>query len=258
MTNRAARAASRVGLPIVLLIVGGLAPSASAANRQRLQVGIDRLSDPVHGGARPVALHFRLSRWTDEGAISSPARDDRFYLPRAYSLKPSAVPFCDVNALAHRGPAACRAASVGSGTLRVAMSGKQPLAAGGSVTVYNTPPVHRHPTTLTYVLVPTPVRSEFWFQSVMSATRHGLVIEVRETRLNLYGAPLTVTGLDFTFGRIVGHGKNRRSYLSGPANCGPPASRTFGLRTTFYDRFLGPTLDRPAGQPLFTAEAASC
>jgi len=258
MTNRAARAVSRIGLPIALLIIAALAPSASAANRQRLQVRIDRLAGPVHGGARPVALHFRLSRWTDEGAISSPASDDRFYLPRAYSLNPSAIPFCDINALIHRGPAACRAARVGSGTLRVALSGKQPLAAGGSLTVYNTPPVHRHPTTLTYVLVPRPVRSEFWFQSVVSATRHGPVIEVRETRLNLYGAPLTVTGLDFDFGRTVGHGKGRRSYLSGPAKCGPPASRVFALRTTFYDRFAGQALDRPAGPPLFTTEPASC
>src|SRR3954453_16569314 len=117
MSNREARAFSSVALPTVLLMVAVLAPSASAANRQRLQVRIDRLAGPVHGGARPVALHFRLSRWTDSGALSSPASDDRFYLPRAYSLKPSAIPFCDPNALAHRGPAACRAARVGSGTL---------------------------------------------------------------------------------------------------------------------------------------------
>jgi hypothetical protein len=218
---------------------------------------------PVAGqaqpGSRPVALHFRLSRWTDEGAISSPASDDRFSLPPGFALNPRVVPFCDVSALERRGPSACRASQIGSGTLQLAAAtSRQPLKATGSVTLYNTRPVNGHPTTLTYAVVSQPVPSQFWFQGVVSATRSGAVIEVRETRLNLYGLPLTVLGLDFNFGRMVGHGARRRSYLTGPAKCGPPSSRIFGLRTTFYDRFMGATLDRPAGPPVSTSEPATC
>ena len=73
MSNRAVRAVAHVALPSVLLIAAAAAPSASAANRQRLQVTIRPLAGQAQRASRPVALHFRLSRWTDEGAISSPA-----------------------------------------------------------------------------------------------------------------------------------------------------------------------------------------
>ena len=124
--------------------------------------------------------------------------------------------------------------------------------------VYNSAPRHGHPTLLTYALVSQPSRNEFWFQSVVSANGRGAVIDVRETRLNLYGLPLTVLGLDFGLGRAVGHGERRRSFVTGPPRCGLPRSRIFGLRTTFYDRFVDSNLDRPAGPPVFTAEPASC
>ena len=257
--QRAVRVISRAALASALLVVAAQAPAASAANRQRLQVKIRPLAGHAERGSRPIALHFTLTRWTDEGAISSPASDDRFFLPRGFGLDPTLVPYCNVNAFAQRGPSACRASRLGSGTLRLsALNASQPLPAAGGVTVYNTPPVRGAPTTLTYALVSQPVRSQFWFQGVVIPTRKGAVIEVRETRLNVYGLPLTVVSLDFDLGRTVGRGANRRSYLTGPARCGAPSSRVFGLRTTFYDRFIGSTLDRPAGPPLFTAEPASC
>jgi hypothetical protein len=259
MTNRAAGAVWRIALLSGLVMVAALPAGASAANRQRLQVTIDRLPGQAERGSRPVALRFRLSRWTDEGVISSPAADDRFSMPPGFSLNPSVVPYCDRNRLAERGPTSCRAAQIGSGTLRLAaVTDTQALPAAGTVTVYNTRPINGHPTLLTYALVTQPLRSQFWFQSVVSTTRRGAVIEVRETLLNVYGFPLTVLGLDFSLGRTVGQGARRRSYLTGPARCGPPASRVFGLRTTFYDRFIGSRLDRPAGPRLSTSEPASC
>ena len=259
MSDRAARALAYVALPSVLLIATALAPGASAANRQRLHVTIRPLAGQAQRASRPLALHFRLSRWTDEGAISSPALEDRFSLPPGFALHPRAIPDCDVNVLARKGPSACRASQVGTGTLQLAAKGAtQTLAAAGSVIVYNGAPSHGHPTLLTYALVSQPSRNEFWFQSVVSANRRGTVIDVRETRLNVYGLPLTVLGLDFGLGRAVGHGTRPRSFVTGPLRCGLPSSRIFGLRTTFYDRFVGSNLDRPAGPPVFTAEPASC
>ena len=259
MSIRAARTVPRVALSSVLLLLAGFAPLALAANRQRLQVTVQPVASGAHGASRPVDLHFRLSRWTDDGAISSPAADDRFSFPPGFALNPHAVRYCTADALAHRGPAACSRARVGSGTLQLAGKGAtQTLSAIGRVIVYNSPPIHGHATLLTYAAVEQPSHNEFWFQSVVRANRHGTVIEVRETRLSLYGLPLTVLALDFTLGRTAGHGARRRSFVSGPPTCGAPRSRVFGLGTTFYDRVIGQRLDRPAGPPLFTAEPASC
>src|SRR5437016_3999834 len=110
MTVRAVRAVSTAVLPSVLVAVGALAPPASAANRQRLQVSIRPLASAAATGSRPIALHFTLARSTDDGALSSPASDDRFYLPRGYELNPGGIPTCTVNALAQRGPGVCRRA----------------------------------------------------------------------------------------------------------------------------------------------------
>jgi hypothetical protein len=259
MSIRAARTLPCVALSSGLLLLAAFAPSAVAANRQRLQVTVQRIAGGAHGTSRPVTLHFRLSRWTDDGAISSPAAADRFSFPPGFALDSHAVRYCTADALAHRGPAACSRARVGSGTLQLAGKGAtQTLSATGRVIVYNSPPSHGHATLLTYAVVEQPSRNDFWFQSVVTANRHGTVIAVRETHLSVYGLPLTVLTLNFDLGRTVGHGAHRRSFVAGPATCGRPSSRIFGLQTTFYDRFIGQTLDRPAGPPLSTAEPASC
>jgi hypothetical protein len=263
MTARAfaavARAILRASLTAVVLLVAVLGSSASAANRQRLRVGIVPLAGKAATGSRPIALTFDLNRFTDEGVISSPAASDTFTLPRGFAVHPQVVPFCNIDLLAHTGPSACRRAVIGSGALRLsALTGRGTLPAAGRITIYNTPPVRGHPTTLTYAQVAQPVRSQFWFQGILSPTRTGAVLRVREVRLNVSGLPLTVVELNFRFGRTVGRGARRQSYLTGPATCGTPASRVFGLSTTFYTRVINFSVDRPAGPPIFTSEPASC
>ena len=257
MTGRAGRAISGLALPCALLVLAAVAPAAAtAANRQRLQVTIDPAGGRLDGGSRPVTLHFRLSRSTDSGAISSPAAEDRFLLPRGFAVHPAALRQCDLNVLIRKGPSAGRACQIGSGTLQLAALTVNPTPpAAGTVTIFNARPRGGRARIVTYALVTQPIRSEFWFKSDVRPTRRGDVIVVRETRLSIYGVPLTVLALDFTFGRAVGHGAGRRAYMTGPPRCGPAGSRIFGLRTTFYDPFTGAA---PAGPPLLTSEPASC
>jgi len=206
-------------LPCALLVLAVASPAAAtAANRQRLQVNIDQAGGRLDHGSRPVTLHFRLSRWTDSGAISSPAAEDRFLLPRGFAVHPAALGQCDLNVLVRKGPSAGRACQIGSGTLQLgAMTVNPSPPASGTVTIFNARPSGGRPAIVTYALVTRPIRSEFWFKASVRSTRRGDVIVVRETRLSIYGVPLTVLALDFTFGRAVGRGADRRSYMTGPA-----------------------------------------
>jgi hypothetical protein len=249
MTSRARRISGLMAACALLAAAG--APSATATNFQRLQVTLHPVAGPVDGNSRAMALHFRLSRWTDDGRIGTPAAEDRFSLPPGFVVHPHALPYCDQKKLARKGPAACRAARIGSGVLKMAAMTVNPTPpVYGSLGFYNARPVHGHPTALTYAAVTQPIHAEFWFPGSVVSTGHGEAIDVREARLHIYGVPLTVLQLDFDLGSAGGH-----AFLTGPKTCGSPASRVFALHTTFYNPFTGLA---PAGPDLATAEPASC
>ena len=55
----------------------------------------------------------------------------RHRMPRGFGLDPTLVPYCNVNAFAQRGPSACRASRLGSGTLRLSALNASSQRSGG-------------------------------------------------------------------------------------------------------------------------------
>jgi hypothetical protein len=160
------------------------------------------------------------------------ARDLLDVLARGHDLRP-----CSDNAVLGRGRA----------TAAIYYSAEQTVAASGSITLYNGPPVGDRPGVVAYVRAQHPIRSQLVYAGgLFDAPRPfglGMSLTLPALPNSPFGAPISVAQLTFTLGgdNIIYHelaDGRRRSYRPGglplPTRC-PRGGFRFRATVTFAD-----------------------
>jgi hypothetical protein len=250
----------RVAAICVVALLAGATPAATAPKTQAqaaapattvgLRVALDRTArlggttaisfdlniDARRAPAAMTDLTVRVPAGIDFAtsglgvATCRPAqRDVLDVLARGHDLRP-----CPANAVLGRG----------SATAAIYYSDEQTVAASGSITLYNGPPVGDRPGVVAYVRTQHPIRSQLVYAGGLFNAPRPFGLGMRLTLPALpnspFGAPISVARLTFTLGGkdiIYGDGPQRRYRPGGlplPTHC-PPGGLRFRATVGFAD-----------------------